>query len=149
MACCCGAGGGTEAVGGGAEGEAAQEASARAARVGNRKPAGCIVRGREWAAFVGAILYEPAPPPHPGQPAAGVGQIGGPGAGPGPGLGAMGRTGGAAGRQLEQAQGPAAGTIGQQLGGQGLSSQPGHGDEQQHWISRRRRGSRFQGINRQ
>ena len=38
-------------------------ASARAAKAGNRKPAGRIGRGREWAAFIGAILYEPAAPP--------------------------------------------------------------------------------------
>jgi len=67
VACCCGAGGGTEAVGGGGgeDGGAAQEASARAARDGSRKPAGRIARGREYAVFIGAILYEPAPPPAP------------------------------------------------------------------------------------
>ena len=48
-------------------------------------------------------------PPNPKQPAAGVGQI----SGPGPWLGAIGPHGG----HLEQAQGPAAGTVGQQLGG--------------------------------
>jgi hypothetical protein len=38
------------------------------------------------------------------------------------------------------------GESGEQHGGQGLGSQPGHGDEQQHRISRRRRGIRFHGI---
>ena len=36
----------------------------------------------------------PHHPANPGQPAAGVGQIGGPGARPGPGLGAIGQNGG-------------------------------------------------------
>ena len=73
---CCGAGGGTEAVGGGGDCGAAQEASARTARVGSRKPAGRIGKGRKWAAFIGAILYQPAPPHQAGQPVAGVRQIG-------------------------------------------------------------------------
>lgn len=93
------------------------------------------------------LRANPQHPQQPGQPAAGVRQIGRPGARPGPGLGAIGqhgrqqvgqrigrgghrrgRGGGAAagfpqadrrgrGGQLEQAQGPAAGTVGQQLGG--------------------------------
>ena len=37
----------------------------QAARVGSRKPAGRIGKGREWGAFIGAILYQPAPPPEP------------------------------------------------------------------------------------
>jgi hypothetical protein len=61
-----GADGGEGAAGccdaGGEVGGAAQEASARAASVGSRKPAGRIGRGREWGSFIGAILYEPAPP---------------------------------------------------------------------------------------
>ena len=40
-----------------------QEARARAAKDGSRKPAGRIGRGREWVAFIGAILYEPSTPP--------------------------------------------------------------------------------------
>lgn len=45
------------------DGGAAQEAKVRAAKDGSRKPAGRMGMGREWAAFIGAILYEPAPPP--------------------------------------------------------------------------------------
>ena len=33
--------------------------------MGSRKPAGRIGKGRKWAAFIGAILYQPAPPPEP------------------------------------------------------------------------------------
>jgi hypothetical protein len=51
--------------GDGGEGGAAQETSARAARAGSRKPAGRIGRGREYEVFIGAILYEPAPPAEP------------------------------------------------------------------------------------
>jgi len=96
-ACSGGAGGGTEALGGGDGdgGRAAQVASARAATVGSRKPAGRIGSGRESEAFTCTILYEPTPhpPPQPGRPAAGVWQIDGPGARPGPGLGAIGQNG--------------------------------------------------------
>ena len=57
------------------DGGAAQEARVRAAKDGSRKPAGRMGMGREWAAFIGAILYEPASTPAGGE-AGGGGEAG-------------------------------------------------------------------------
>jgi len=103
------------------------------------------------------LRASPHHPPNPGQLAARMRQVGRPGARPGPGLGAIGPNGGqqlgqiigrgghrwgsgggaaagfpqpdrrGRGGQLEQAQGPAAGTVGQQLGGHPSEIRPGPG----------------------